>query len=250
MSSVSLRVANAAVRAWTKLYTWRLPPSLRDARREEVECDLWESEHDPDGAQPALQIFARLLIGGADDLGWRFEQENTMARYLNLRSATAIALACLVLIWIVIETTFSPRASQPHVLPPKLHAGLFGPYPATPPPPTPPPSLPGDRPVQSLPWLYGETSYDVPRGTTRPVNVKDVRPIYPPIAVSYGLKGTVILEATIDERGRVVDARTVRSIPVLEEAAINAVRQWEFQPPIVDGVPKQVVITVTARFGS
>lgn len=248
MSFRLLRIANAAVRAWTRLYTWRLPPALRDARREEVESDLWESEHDPGGAQSAFQLLARLLSGAADDLGWRFEQENTMARYLNLRLAIVVALTCLVLIWIVIATTFSPRASQPHVLPPKLHAGLSGPYPAPPPPP--PPPSPVDRPVQNLPQLYAETTYDVPRGMTLPVKVKDVRPIYPPIAVSYGLEGTVILEATIEERGRVFDLRIVRSIPVLDHSAINAVRQWEFQPPIVDGVPKRVVITVTVRFGS
>lgn len=82
-----------------------------------------------------------------------------------------------------------------------------------------------------------------------PTKVKDVRPVYPPIAVAYDLRGTVILEAVVDERGRVIHTRIVRSIPVLDHQVTHAVRQWEFQPPVVDGVPLRAVITVTARFG-
>jgi hypothetical protein len=45
----------ACVRRWTCVYTWRLPPAVRDARREEIESDLWESSHDPDMRQVAMQ---------------------------------------------------------------------------------------------------------------------------------------------------------------------------------------------------
>ena len=46
MSDLALRGAIAAVRAWTTLYTCGLPTGQRDARREEIESDLWESVHD------------------------------------------------------------------------------------------------------------------------------------------------------------------------------------------------------------
>jgi len=81
-----------------------------------------------------------------------------------------------------------------------------------------------------------------------PVRIKDVRPVYPPVAVSHNLRGVVVLEATVDETGRVIATRIVRSIPVLDQSTVNAVRQWEFYPTIVDGLPVRVPITVTAAF--
>jgi protein TonB len=46
----------------------------------------------------------------------------------------------------------------------------------------------------------------------------------------------------------VADTRVVRSIPLLDRAAIDAVRQWEFTPTLLNGVPTRVVMTVTVRF--
>ena len=75
MTDVALRAATAAVRAWTTLYTSGLPIEQRDARREEIDSDLWESVNDPasDRRSLALQIAARLIAGIPDDLGWRSE---------------------------------------------------------------------------------------------------------------------------------------------------------------------------------
>ena len=50
------------------------------------------------------------------------------------------------------------------------------------------------------------------------------------------MQGTVILEATIDEKGHVSNVRLVRSIPLLDQAAIDAVKLWEYEPTIVDGI--------------
>jgi protein TonB len=81
-----------------------------------------------------------------------------------------------------------------------------------------------------------------------PTKVKDVRPLYPPAAQNAGIQGVVILEATIDVDGRVGDAKVLRSIPELDQAAVEAVRQWEFTPTEVNGVRVPVIMTVTVNF--
>ena len=57
-----------------------------------------------------------------------------------------------------------------------------------------------------------------------------------------------MIEATIDEEGKVADARVVKSVPMLDQAALDAVRQWEYQPSLLNGVPTAVVTTVTVKF--
>jgi protein TonB len=57
-----------------------------------------------------------------------------------------------------------------------------------------------------------------------------------------------VIEATIDEEGKVADTRVVKSAPLLDQAALNAVRQWEYRPSTLNGVPKAVVMTVTVKF--
>ena len=81
-----------------------------------------------------------------------------------------------------------------------------------------------------------------------PAKTKDVRPQYPPDAVSARVQGVVIIEATIGPDGKVQDARVLRSIPMLDGAALDAVRQWEFTPTLLNGVPVPVIMTVTVQF--
>jgi TonB family protein len=103
---------------------------------------------------------------------------------------------------------------------------------ALPPPPPPPP----DGPVR------------VGSGIKTPTKVKDVRPVYPPDALAARIQGVVIIEATLDATGHVADAKVLRSIPDLDEAAVTAVRQWEFTPTLVNGVAVPVIMTVTVNF--
>jgi periplasmic protein TonB len=81
-----------------------------------------------------------------------------------------------------------------------------------------------------------------------PVKTRDVSPVYPEIAQTARVQGVVILEATIDEQGRVSDVRVLRSIPLLDMAAIDAVRQWEFTPTLLNGAPVSVIMTMTVQF--
>jgi hypothetical protein len=75
--SASMRAASALARAWVRLYTARLPETLRNDRRAEMDADLWEHRHDPLRRSPAVvtatEILLRILLGAVDDLGWRYE---------------------------------------------------------------------------------------------------------------------------------------------------------------------------------
>ena len=81
-----------------------------------------------------------------------------------------------------------------------------------------------------------------------PRKIKDVAPVYPRIAQTAGVTGTVTIEATIGTDGKVSDATVVQSIPLLDQAALDAVRQWEYLPTMLNGVPVPIVITVKVNF--
>lgn len=81
-----------------------------------------------------------------------------------------------------------------------------------------------------------------------PVKIKDVRPVYPDDARAAGVSGVVIIEARIGVDGSVEAAHVLKSIPLLDEAALDAVRQWKFVPTLMNGVPTPVVMTVTIAF--
>ncbi len=92
-------------------------------------------------------------------------------------------------------------------------------------------------------------------GPVRPIGevkmprlIKRVEPEYPELARLSRNEGIVILEATTDIFGRVVDVRVLKSLPLIDEAAIAAVRQWIYEPMIVNGRPRGLVVTVTLRF--
>ena len=115
----------------------------------------------------------------------------------------------------------------------------------TPGPPPPPPPPPGARSGEQIEWVYASTDYAASDGT-RPKQIKHVRPIYAPMVIASGVRGEVVLEATLDPRGRVSQLRVVKSQPMLTQAAIDAVRQWEFDPAAMNGAG--TVITITATF--
>jgi protein TonB len=81
-----------------------------------------------------------------------------------------------------------------------------------------------------------------------PTKTNNVSPDYPEIAKVARVQGVVILETTIDEQGRVANARVLRSIPLLDQAALDAVRLWQFTPTLLNGSPVPVIMTVTVQF--
>jgi TonB family protein len=85
-------------------------------------------------------------------------------------------------------------------------------------------------------------------GDVTPVPVKKVDPVYPEIARRSRVEGEVILEVTTDVAGRVTDVKAVRSIPLLNLAAVDALQQWIYEPVMIDGKPVPVTFTVTVNF--
>jgi TonB family protein len=81
-----------------------------------------------------------------------------------------------------------------------------------------------------------------------PTKVRDVDPVYPAAALEARVSGVVILEAVIGVDGTVIDVEVRRSIPALDDAALVAVRQWEYTPTVIDDVPVPVVMNVTIHF--
>ena len=75
-----------------------------------------------------------------------------------------------------------------------------------------------------------------------------VQPTYPPEAVARGLRGIVILDLVIGPDGKVVSAEVTRSVPPFDEAALAAVRQWEFEATKVDGQAVSVRLSVPISF--
>lgn len=85
-------------------------------------------------------------------------------------------------------------------------------------------------------------------GMKAPVKIADVAPVYPIIARSAHKEGVVILETVLDAQGRVESVRVLRSIPLLDQAAVDAVRQWRFTPALLNNEAVPVVMTVTVNF--
>jgi TonB family protein len=77
---------------------------------------------------------------------------------------------------------------------------------------------------------------------------RKVQPIYPAEARSMRLQGPVVLQAVIDEVGEVRNLRTVSGDAVLARAAIDAVRQWRYQPYRLNGQPVKMPIQITVNF--
>jgi protein TonB len=81
-----------------------------------------------------------------------------------------------------------------------------------------------------------------------PALIKRVEPVYPNIAMVANVTGIVILEATVSADGRVEAVKVLRSVKLLDQAAVEAVRQWRYSPLVLNGVPSPFVLSVTLSF--
>ena len=85
-------------------------------------------------------------------------------------------------------------------------------------------------------------------GISPPTRIHGVAPIYPPEAVTAGVEGIVVLKATIGPTGDVTDVEILRSVPLLDEAAVATVSEWRYAPMLVDGEPAGIQMTVNVDF--
>jgi TonB family protein len=113
------------------------------------------------------------------------------------------------------------------------------------PPPPPPPPQP---PCAARETADGQAPVRVGGNIKAPTKTLDVRPEYPAAAQQARVQGVVILEALVSTTGDVVAPCVLRSIPLLDQAAIDAVSQWKFEVTLLNGVPVPVIMTVTVNF--
>ena len=73
-------------------------------------------------------------------------------------------------------------------------------------------------------------------------------PVYPPIAKAARVSGTVVLEATISKTGVIEDLHVISGPAMLIQAALDAVRTWQYRPYLVNGEPVEVETTVNVVF--
>jgi protein TonB len=109
-----------------------------------------------------------------------------------------------------------------------------------PPPPPPPPPTPTPAPVPKKITISG--------GVLQGKAIKKVQPPYPPIARAARAAGAVQIQVTISEDGHVIEASVIAGHPLLREAALQAARQWVFQPTELTGVPVKVQGVLTFNF--
>jgi protein TonB len=83
---------------------------------------------------------------------------------------------------------------------------------------------------------------------TPPLRIGGAQPVYPELGKAVRTGARVVIECTIDPRGRVVNAVITRGHPLFDAAALDAVRTWQYRPTLIDGVPVPVLMTVTVNF--
>lgn len=93
-----------------------------------------------------------------------------------------------------------------------------------------------------------KTKLRVSSGVAEGLKTHTVNPIYPAAARKAGIYGDVILQATIDTKGKIASIRPVLGDPILVKAATDAVTQWKYKPYILNGEPVEVETTIKVVF--
>jgi TonB family protein len=104
------------------------------------------------------------------------------------------------------------------------------------------------KPAASRANAARPTAVRVAETVTPPTKIRNVQPVYPALARAARVEGSVLLEVEVDANGKVSDAKVIRSVPLLDDAALAAVRQWEYTPMRRGNVAVPTVMTVTVNF--
>jgi TonB family protein len=104
-------------------------------------------------------------------------------------------------------------------------------------------------PAEPAQLINAPGAYRVGGDVKAPIVIQRVNPLYPESARQDRIAGIVILEVLIGKDGKVKDAVVRKGLPDgLSEAAVDAVRQWEFQPATLNGEPVDVIFDLTINF--
>ena len=116
--------------------------------------------------------------------------------------------------------------------------GMLGGAIAPPPPPPPPPPKPK---APTAPIRVG--------GNVQQANlIKQPKPVYPPLAKAARVQGTVKFQATISKDGTIQNLQLLSGPPLLVQAAMQAVQQWQYKPTLLNGEPVEVITTIDVNF--
>ena len=153
---------------------------------------------------------------------------------MRTNSTRAIYIATLVLLFFVFHLT---SAAQPTAEKATATAGsmwVTGYYPIL---------SHESNPLHMVPFLalFG-VNVQPPR------KIKDMKPVYPDGALPSRSQGAVVVDAVIGPDGKVQSVKVIHSVPGLDQAAVDAVRQWEYTPSLLNGVAVAVVMTVVVNF--
>jgi hypothetical protein len=135
----TFRLAIALVRRWTRVYTAHMSPDLREARRAEIDSDLWEFQQDRVARRrlhPTVHVLVRLVLGIPDDLRWRGAHLSVGVGAVRTMLVLTTVVLLLAAVWLfdVMRTADLPLPSAPR--------SRFTTTLAPPPPPAPPPPRP------------------------------------------------------------------------------------------------------------
>jgi len=100
----------------------------------------------------------------------------------------------------------------------------------------------------AVPKVATPTRIRVSQGVTAGLVIKRVNPVYPPLARTARVQGSVLLAAVIGKDGTIQNLHVVSGHPLLTQAALDAVRQWRYKPYILNGEPVEVDTQVTVNF--
>ncbi|MGH9528806.1 MAG: energy transducer TonB [Terriglobales bacterium] len=100
----------------------------------------------------------------------------------------------------------------------------------------------------AVPKVATPTRIRVSQGVTQGLKIRNVTPVYPPLARQARIQGTVLLQAIISKDGSIQGLRVISGHPMLIPAAIDAVKQWKYKPYILNGEPVEVDTQITVNF--
>jgi len=115
-------------------------------------------------------------------------------------------------------------------------SGMLGAPPPPPPPPPKPKPVVNDKPIR------------VGGNVTAANLLRQVRPVYPPLAKAARVQGTVKFEAVIAKDGTIQNLHLVSGPPLLVQAALQAVQQWQYKPTLLNNEPVEVITTIDVNF--
>jgi protein TonB len=78
--------------------------------------------------------------------------------------------------------------------------------------------------------------------------ISQPKPVYPPIAKQARVQGQVVLQAVISKTGTIENLKVVSGHPMLTQSALDAVRNWRYQPTVLNGEPVEVETTINVNF--